>query len=375
MSAESKKTYALLEGLIEAGRNLVAHPVQWGPYTLVDEAKGAKWASDLALFVSQAKDTVAPWADRLRFDGRLHAKAHVALAALETIKAAIDDGTVILSHESARSKGQAMKIFLSHSSKDARLAEALVEVLRAALPISPSDIRCTSVAGYRLRIGTKKDERLRREVVEAELLIGLITAASIESAYVLFELGARWGTDKHLLPLLGGKADSSYLQGPLSGYIALKCDQRDEVQQFVGDVAELLGLNTNRPEVYEKKLDAIVEFSKQLAATPEPQKLFPEQPPQLSEEEIAILKLLTQKDGEMMEDETIVSSLKINITECRYYLHKLDKAGYIFSHKNPYKASIYPGYRIQPKGREHLIVNNLLHSVAKIGIKPRNIRS
>jgi hypothetical protein len=125
MSAESKKIYALLERLVEAGRKLVAHPVQWGPYTLVDEAKGTKWASDLALFVSQAKDAVAPWSDRLRFDGRVHAKAHVTLAALETIKAAIDDGTVSLSPESARTKGRAMKIFLSHSSKDVKLAEAL----------------------------------------------------------------------------------------------------------------------------------------------------------------------------------------------------------------------------------------------------------
>jgi len=36
--------------------------------------------------------------------------------------------------------------------------------LRAALPLSAKDIRCTSVDGYKLAAGTNSDEQLRQEV-------------------------------------------------------------------------------------------------------------------------------------------------------------------------------------------------------------------
>ncbi len=51
----------------------------------------------------------------------------------------------------------AMKIFVCHSSADKRIAEAFVDLLRTALPLSSKDIRCTSVDGYKLEAGTNSD--------------------------------------------------------------------------------------------------------------------------------------------------------------------------------------------------------------------------
>src|SRR6186713_2585295 len=124
-----------------------------------------------------------------------------------------------------------VKVFISHSSHDARTAEALARLLRAVLSMSASEIRCTSVDGYRLPGGVDTNAQLRREVVEASSLLGIISAASLRSLYVLFELGARWGTDKPFVPLLAPGAPMSILGGPLSGINALRLDNVHQTQQ------------------------------------------------------------------------------------------------------------------------------------------------
>lgn len=43
-----------------------------------------------------------------------------------------------------------IKVFISHSSKDVELVSKLINLFRDALNISPSEIRCTSIEGYRL---------------------------------------------------------------------------------------------------------------------------------------------------------------------------------------------------------------------------------
>jgi len=67
------------------------------------------------------------------------------------------------------------KIFISHSSADSELAKLILELLRLALSISPTEIRCTSVDGYRLPGGANVDDTLKNEVLNTDILIGLIS--------------------------------------------------------------------------------------------------------------------------------------------------------------------------------------------------------
>jgi hypothetical protein len=100
------------------------------------------------------------------------------------------------------SGGDQPLVLISHSSKDVDLASALVELLRAGLLINR--IRCSSVDGFRLPAGVQTDSQLRAEVNSTNVLIGLITPNSLASAYVMFELGARWGAGSFMIPLLAG---------------------------------------------------------------------------------------------------------------------------------------------------------------------------
>jgi hypothetical protein len=168
------------------------------------------------------------------------------------------------------------RVFICHSSADREMAGLLVDLLRSALNLPAEAIRCTSVDGHRLAGGEEIDRALRAEIRNCDVFIGLVSAASIESAYVLFELGARWGTEKHLLPLLSPSADASLLRGPLSGLNALDCSQPANLHQMVHELATLLRLEPEGPAVYQRRIDEILG----LVARSTPMTLLPESPSQ-----------------------------------------------------------------------------------------------
>ena len=145
-------------------------------------------------------------------------------------------------------------ILISHSSKDEALASALVEFLRAGL--LTNKIRCSSVDGYRLPAGVHTDSQLRGEVKSAPVLIGLITHNSLASAYVMFELGARWGAGSFMVPLLAG-VSADEIRGPLSGLNALRADNDSQLHQLLTDVAKPLRTDVQNPASYVNQLSAI----------------------------------------------------------------------------------------------------------------------
>jgi hypothetical protein len=160
---------------------------------------------------------------------------------------------------------ETIDVFISHSSKDAPVAEVLVDLLRGALEISGDKIRCTSVDGYKLKTGVNIDTTLRKEVLEARTFIGIITDVSIDSAYVLFELGARWGAGRHLAPVLAAGAGSAAMKGPLKNINAIACDSRAGVHQIVEDLARELGRRLTNPSRYQKLVDRLIQANAELA--------------------------------------------------------------------------------------------------------------
>ena len=155
------------------------------------------------------------------------------------------------------SSSTTMKIFISHNGNDVGIAKLLVELLRDALNLKSTDIRCTSVDGYRLPGGASVDETLRAEVHDTELLIGLISPTSLKSAYVLFELGARWGAGKPLIPLLASGATPDHMGGPLAGINALDASQIGQLHQLVEEAAGHLSIARDKPSSYTAVIEEL----------------------------------------------------------------------------------------------------------------------
>lgn len=148
-----------------------------------------------------------------------------------------------------------MDIFISHSSTDAIITEHLINIIRKALNIDSSKIRCTSVEGYKLPTGASTDEQLKREIHLSKVFIALITKTSINSAYVLFEIGARWGIGEPLLPLICDVAGASLLEGPLKNINALNATNSSDILQFIEDLGKHLNLKPEPASLYIKEVN------------------------------------------------------------------------------------------------------------------------
>lgn len=155
-----------------------------------------------------------------------------------------------------------LDIFICHSSADVKIAKALIDLLRNALNIPAKGIRCTSVPGYKLPAGASVNEQLQLEIYEARSFIGLITEASLASTYVLFELGARWGAGKHLIPALAAGADSTILKEPLKSRNSVRCDIAADVYQLIEDIASALSITPGTAAAYQEDMAALVRESK-----------------------------------------------------------------------------------------------------------------
>jgi lambda repressor-like predicted transcriptional regulator len=153
-----------------------------------------------------------------------------------------------------------LKIFISHSSRDVALAKHLITLLRSALRLPTEEIRCTSVPGYNLPGGVETDEHIRQEVLTTPVFIGLITESGLASAYVLFELGARWGTKQPLIPLLAPGISPDILQGPISNINALSCGSPANLHQLVNQIARTLNIEAEPAAGYQDELDVVSAY-------------------------------------------------------------------------------------------------------------------
>ena len=199
--------------------------------------------------------------DASSFDGDAYISPKITLQGREYLERLKSEG---------RSKTDSMtispiRLFISHSAADRDLVERLVELLRAALGLPASQIRCTSVDGYRLPAGADTAEQLRLEVHEAAAFVGVISASSLRSLYVAFELGARWGAKRPLFPLLAPGTGPSILEGPLSSLNALSSANRAQLHQLISDLAAVLRVKSEEPAVYQKHVEAVLALPNVMA--------------------------------------------------------------------------------------------------------------
>jgi len=137
--------------------------------------------------------------------------------------------------------------------------------LKAALALRAEQIRCSSVDGYRLPVGVNTESKLREEVNAAKVVVGLITPNSLPSAYVMFELGARWGANQFLAPLLAGVKPAD-LSGPLALLNALSSSNEAQLHQLLDNVSVRLGLSLQSAASYTRYISVVKQLSEGIAA-------------------------------------------------------------------------------------------------------------
>lgn len=158
------------------------------------------------------------------------------------------------------------KVFISHAADDIQLATALVDLLFSCMHLDDEQVRCTSVPGHKLPVGSDVAKTLRDELGESSVVIGLLTPRSLRSSWVLFELGAAWGSHKNTKPLLSDDVDFSDLPGPLSGHHAVRLSDANGLIQLIDEVHQIVGVRKHSAAKVHAAVKKLTEVHSQIQA-------------------------------------------------------------------------------------------------------------
>ncbi len=107
------------------------------------------------------------------------------------------------------------RVFITHSSLDQPLAEALVEALRLGANVPEDRIFCSSVEGPGIPTGAEFLDYIREQLQNTDLVVPLITSAYLDSTFCAYELGAAWVLEVAMFPLAVPPVPRGGLPGPL----------------------------------------------------------------------------------------------------------------------------------------------------------------
>lgn len=89
-------------------------------------------------------------------------------------------------------------------------------------------------------------------------MIGILTPHSLESGWVMFELGAAWGSVKTVLPVVAG-VEYEGLPGPLSETNVTDAASRPELEQLFQEISDFLGFAKRAAGRATSPIDTLVE--------------------------------------------------------------------------------------------------------------------
>jgi hypothetical protein len=78
-----------------------------------------------------------------------------------------------------------IKVFVSHASIDEPLASALVDCIFSSMILDDNDLRCTSVSGHKLEVGSDFTKAIREELDESSVVVGVITQNAITESRII----------------------------------------------------------------------------------------------------------------------------------------------------------------------------------------------
>ncbi len=156
---------------------------------------------------------------------------------------------------------QKVSVFISHSHRDESLAAGVALLIQQALGLVHEEIRCTSALGYRLASGVDIDRIIRSDIEAAKALVVLLTPASLESRYVLFELGARWGANLPVIPMLARGTRTVDIPDPIRRFVAVRGTDADDLHQLLDDISHCVDRPLQAAQVYLPHLRSVISLS------------------------------------------------------------------------------------------------------------------
>ncbi|HEY5957462.1 MAG TPA: hypothetical protein VIV60_12940 [Polyangiaceae bacterium] len=167
----------------------------------------------------------------------------------------------------ATERPRRIRIFISHKHTDERLASALVTCLIEALEVPDDSIRCTSLKPYALDVGDSI-ETLKQNLKDCAVAVGLLTSSSLESSFVVMELGAAWVLGKRTCLVLSPELRPEDVPELLRTRLAIHASDEGAVANLVDVVAREARLVKRKTPSVNAATRAFVAKTQQLYPLP-----------------------------------------------------------------------------------------------------------
>lgn len=153
-------------------------------------------------------------------------------------------------------------LFISHSEQDQDLVLDFIELLHEIFTMEEINIICTSIPKYSIRPGVDINQYLKNCIQECDMVLGFITPNSMQSAYVLFELGGAWVAEKAVIPILCHTTGLELVRQPLKSIQAVKGYDYNSFSEFVlNDLASSFNLVVKDDFVPNQIIQRLVSFN------------------------------------------------------------------------------------------------------------------
>ena len=138
----------------------------------------------------------------------------------------------------------ARPIFISHSHRDGKLVDALVNMLKTGVGLRDEDFFRSGRPGTEAKPGENFVERLRQELIGTDLVVEVVTPSYLDSMYCAYELGALWAARTNNFPILVPPVTHDELAGILGHVQASYLE--DGIDDLADKVAEATGRRGKR---------------------------------------------------------------------------------------------------------------------------------
>lgn len=170
---------------------------------------------------------------------------------------------------------KAKTIFLSHSSADKELVDALSDLLTTGCGVLGNQIIATTLEGQGIPAGSQNYvEWLRKEGAEDSALVVLLLSPNyFESKFCLCELGATWGLQRPCFPLVVPPLKNSEIKAVMVVSQNMSIDSASGLDELRDKVSELLDASQPTPKWNVKRDAFLRKLPEILKNIPKPAKV------------------------------------------------------------------------------------------------------
>ena len=135
------------------------------------------------------------------------------------------------------SNRRAVRVYVSHSIQDMVFARKIRNLLahRANAEVFISDD---------LSAGEKWESKLRRELAASDVVVAILSPASVDSSWVLLEIGAAWALEKPIIPVITRRDVLNAIPVSLEGSKVIELtgvESAEDAGRFLEEFEERLG--------------------------------------------------------------------------------------------------------------------------------------